>query len=256
MTRTRPSVPWALLLPVATTALFVLWWTNREERASGPPFTPHVEDHRSVEGWGAALDLGADRGRLSVRLWPLHSEPEVQAFDAAALARRLELAAGEPWIAELSWARPVDAGPGQSAGRERLEAGQLTVRDARGEALAPLLPSLANFAEDGPADPLRVLLAPPLEGLGPEQSLSVLLWGRAPVHSEAEGNSESKLNSETEGDADGQGAPRLAGLQWSDGAALGALELEPVTHALDGLPRDLARFSADGREDAEHSGVR
>ena len=207
MTHARPSVPWALLLPVATTALFVLWWTHREEPPSAPPFTPHVEDRWSVEGWGAALDLGAGRGRLSVRLWPLHSEPEVQAFDAAALARRFELTAGEPWLAELSWSRPVQAGAEQRAEREQLEAGQLAVRDGRGLVLAPLLSSSEPVAEDAPADPLRVLLAPPLEGLGPEQSLSVLLWGRAPVDSQTEGNSEA------------EGAPRLVGLRWSGGEA-------------------------------------
>lgn len=235
-------MPWALLLPVATTALFLLWWTHRDERGSNaPPFTPLVEDSWSVEGWSAAAELGAGRGRLSVRLWPLHSDPELQAFDSAALARRLALPPGEPWLAELTWTRAVPRAARGPAPAELLQAAGLTVLDGSGVALVPLEPASAPARNAAPSDPLAVLLAPPREGLGPDQSLSVLLWGCAPGGPET---------------AETPGAARLAGLRWSGGQALAPLQLEPATHDLDALPRDLARLSADHREDAAVSGVR
>jgi hypothetical protein len=60
--------------------------------ASGPRWSGRCEFE------GSALEL---------ELVPLHAHGERQRFDAAALASRLGLEAGEPWALELRWLRPA-----------------------------------------------------------------------------------------------------------------------------------------------------
>ncbi len=200
----RPGrlVPWALFLP-ALVALGCGFWIARSnsipERAMlelEPVPTPNVR------GFGGALEA-PDGGVWRARLVPLHARAERQAFEAQAVARRLELQPGEPWRLELSW----EAGAGAAEPMPVAEG--LAVLGEEGVRLSPL--ARPSQTEGAPLDPLAVLFAPSESVLAPGESLQLLLWGSAPRE---------------------RGRLRLAQQE---------LLLEPVDFDAAGLPRAVAR---------------
>lgn len=114
----------------------------------------------------AALEglRGEDQG-LRALLLPMRADLAGRAFHARALGERLGLSRGAPWVLELS----TPAVPDEEA------LASVVVRDERGVALA--VPGPVS----GPAhDPLARLFQ---EGRlpGPDGSLRLTLWGRAPL---------------------------------------------------------------------------
>ena len=107
-------------------------------------------------------------GRVSVRLDPLHQDPHRQAFDKDALARRLELPAGEPW--SLRFESAGEAPPSAPL--------QVLVLDQEGACLSPILADAARRA-GAVEDPLRSLFQPH-ELQGDSSGWQLVLWGRAP----------------------------------------------------------------------------
>lgn len=140
-------------------------WNGREA-AGAPSSTPGQDDVEALAG-----DVETANGlRLTVRLTRLHAQVRQQRFDAQALAARLGLEKGEPFVCEIG-AR----GAGSVAGGS-LRA--VVVDDEQGRALATF--PVPSVADNEPADPLAVLLAPPSIELGGGTAVSVILWGRAP----------------------------------------------------------------------------
>ena len=147
-------------------------WLRREpfppagERAVPPPAAD-----LQTEGWSGGLDLGQG-ARLEARLVSLHGEDRRQAFDRVALARRLGLDSGEPWLLELVY-EPGPGGevPNLSLGSLGLASGDLH--------LLPLVPMAPVPPEGGVVDPLLSLLALPEELLAGTR-LNAVVWGGQP----------------------------------------------------------------------------
>lgn len=159
-----------MLFPLLFLAGGVAFMQSRKPAPLAPPAPPVVEVPGSVNGWAGRGGLAV--GALSVRLRPLHEDETRQIFDAASLARRLDLEAGQPWSLELSWRVESESAPAP------LELEGLSVCDDEGEAAGPL-PRVETIAETGVADPLSVLLAPPAR-LRPGETRRLVLWGREP----------------------------------------------------------------------------
>ena len=113
------------------------------------------------------LELGSG-SRMRVSLEPLHADARRQEFDGIALARRLGLAAGEPWRLSLEAVGEVP-----EAALEGVE-----VVDGEGSCLAPILDRVVR-AKGEVQDPLLGLFRPSRPS---EQSphFELVLWGRAP----------------------------------------------------------------------------
>lgn len=166
--RAERASPWIWLLPVLALALVGLFWLERG-RVSRPNAPPTVASpDETVAGFAARAAL--EPGALRVRLVPLHPDAERQRFDRLALARRLSLAAGEPWRLSLE----LD----DAAAAAEIDLARLAVLDRDGLALAPL--AAVEPSAQGPSDPLRTLLTVGRERLAPGRTLDVVLWGRAP----------------------------------------------------------------------------
>jgi hypothetical protein len=200
----------ALGVPLAALACGYLFLCTRAPRL-GERASPPAADAAAVDGWVGTL-AGPGGARLEARLTPLHAAPERQAFDARALERRLALEPGEPWLLVLRY-RADDGPPSALAPAAELPVAvpalalaRVEVHDEGGRA-ARALPSAA-VGPATPADPLRVLLAPPAEDLAPGEEVGLVLWGRRPA-----------------------GSARVEGLwaEWDDGRGFtaGALALHP-----------------------------
>ena len=162
------------------------------------------------------LLAGEPGGRLTVRLVPLQALSQWQAFDAGALARRLDLPEGEPWRLELVY----EAAEG-GAERLALDLEGAHVGAAGEPLLAPLVAQVPAAPDGAPADPLRALFAARPAALASGAAAELVLWGRAPSP---------------------DAPPRVA---------VGAFELElaPVRVKSRDLPRSIARLSEPGSED-------
>ncbi|MBI5433844.1 MAG: hypothetical protein HZA52_13515 [Planctomycetes bacterium] len=218
-------------MPLLGFALAALYWLERERTplANRPPTIASPDE--GVAGFSARANLA--EGVLRVRLVPLHPDAERQRFDSLALARRLGLAAGEPWRLTLT----LD----DASAPLELDTARLVVRDRSGDALVPLGCVVAGDARpdsrlhdrptDRPSDPLRALVGAGLESLAPARSLDVVLWGRAPTNE-----------------------PRLAGFTASGGTARTAgaearddFALERAVHRRAELETPLARLELAGK---------
>ena len=152
-----------MLVPLLTLVVGILWIRARTDEPVGlHAEPPPLDDERPVPGWSAHGDL-ADGTRLSVRLTPLNAVPEQQVFDASVLREVLGEEVGEPWRLFLTRSE----GDGDALALDGLRLGSLRQLDAAHDGT-------------GPADPVRVLLAPPSDPLGPGQEVSLVLWGPAP----------------------------------------------------------------------------
>lgn len=171
----RGRARWLLLLPSALLAAYAVAWKLRAPPpARGEGELSSAASHAApsdVAGYAGARDLGA--GRLAAQLLPLQAVPAWEEFDAAALARRLKLAAGEPWRLDLRLEG--------DAGAPELSLAALSVVDAGGTALAPPENGAGAAPAGAPADPLRVLLLEPARALPAGAEVQLFLWGRAPT---------------------------------------------------------------------------
>ncbi len=131
---------------------------------------PPQEDLAVAEGPHLSGTLVLETGgRLRVSLDPLHEDPRRQVFDGVALAERLGLGEGAPWMLRIE--------TGGDAPRAALEGVQ--VIDVEGACLMPILAGVSP-TDDVVQDPLRGLFHP----TAPTALLprwEVVLWGRAPA---------------------------------------------------------------------------
>lgn len=128
-----------------------------------------------VGGFLATAALPATTGgQLSVRLAPLKSAPEWQAFDRDALARRFGPDLGTGWRLLLTW----DVAP---EGAEALGIEDLEVGTAAG-VLRPM--QSPPTATDTPADPLKTLFGGTGSELAPGGAYEVVVFGESPTDDE------------------------------------------------------------------------
>jgi hypothetical protein len=176
-----------LVLPAIFLFAYVVAW-----RLSSPqdPLPAGAGELSDATSHGAPEDVAGflgvrevDGGVLRARLVPLQSAPDWQAFDAAALARRLgrgespresprespSESSWEPWRLELSFDAPQGTAP--------LRLGTLFVASA-GARLAPLAAPPADPARA--VDPVRTLLARGARALPPGASIEIVLLGAPP----------------------------------------------------------------------------
>jgi len=150
----------------------LLIWSRNGMGPAGPGLPRHtppaLPDRAGVDGWAGAFDS------LHGRLMPLHADAARQAFDAAVLQRRLGLGPGQPWRLVVTYLPR-----GEAVGAAVPIAG-LTVVDAEGLALRPIVDRPGPGVVSGVTDPLRSLLRAP-EQLEPGYEVSLVLWGRAPL---------------------------------------------------------------------------
>ncbi|MEO0652326.1 MAG: hypothetical protein AAFZ65_16760, partial [Planctomycetota bacterium] len=155
--------PEALLIPVLVAALWVLKGGLGLDRVTDgrPPVA--VDGPPAIDAWSGSFE--ADGGlRVTARLTPLHTDAEVQAYDARVLRARLGLSQGQPWRLRLQ---------AEGEGAAELRVVDLRVEGADGVALAPPAVGL----EDGP---LGALLGRP----EPSQRAplwDLVLWGPPPT---------------------------------------------------------------------------
>ena len=119
-----------MILPFLLLLLGALYLARQHDRGAPavPPLT--VDPEASVAALRGEL-AGARGDWLIATLVPLHNDPSRQAFEAAALSRRLELGPGEPWRLSVRWSVPESARGSDSSG----------TRAARGsEAIAQVAP--------------------------------------------------------------------------------------------------------------------
>ncbi|HUR28402.1 MAG TPA: hypothetical protein VM509_09460 [Planctomycetota bacterium] len=160
--------PYWLLLPLLSAAAAV-WWIRHPTIAVVPSRPPlRVDPDSTHDVLGGEMALGG--GTLAFWLAPSEPDPARQAFQAQALRRRYALPDGEPWRLRLEW-RAEDGSAAQDA---RLDVARLSVVDAGGTALTPLMLGRE-------LDPLATLLRPPVSPLTVGNALDLFLWGRAPA---------------------------------------------------------------------------
>jgi hypothetical protein len=158
-----------LLFPLLFFAAAVQYQRGLRPEPGAHPVPPSGAPTGLVPGWSGFLETD-DGARVRVRLARLHAEPEWQAFDASSLARRLDLAAGEPWRLEVAHDGP--------AGAAALALEELTLSDSSGEASRSLTkPSLTS--PEAVIDPLWGALEGP-HLLQPGETARLCLWGREP----------------------------------------------------------------------------
>ncbi len=145
----------ALVLGYAALRLFEL-----APRSGAPAPGPDAERGPPVEAeaWRAQVTLGT--ARIQARLLPLHDEPVLEEFRAAALRQRYGLPAGRPWRLYLALEEATDA--------------PVRVRAARVAGLAPFVELAA--APTG-IDPVYALLAAAPGALEFGHVRPVVLWG-------------------------------------------------------------------------------
>jgi hypothetical protein len=168
-----------LVLPAIFLFAYVVAWRLSTPRNPLPAGAGELSDATShgapedVAGFLGRRDV--DGGVLRARLVPLQSAPDWQAFDAAALARRLGPARSpgesswEPWRLELTFDAPQGSAP--------LRLGTLFV-ESDGARLAPLEAPPADRARA--VDPVRTLLARGAPALPPGASIEIVLLGAPP----------------------------------------------------------------------------
>lgn len=135
-----------------------------------------ADDALTIEGWrGPAAQIASG---VHLVLAPLHVNAERQAFDAQALAARLNLPQGEPWRLEVR-------GPNAEAFAALMEAqqaGTLSIRDASGMASRLMGAAVDPDRVDLGARPILNLLAPgDLESENDQIVGRWVLWGRRPL---------------------------------------------------------------------------
>ena len=165
--------PLMMLFPLLLLVATITYFSGRSPDPGPIPAPPLGETSIRVAAWlGEARGAGGEQ--LRVRLHRLHRDAERQAFDAASLARRLDLGSDEgyePWRLELHYLGDAETSP-------RLALAKLAIHDAEGEAQRPLLMS-ETPPDDSVADPLAVLLAPP-PFVRAGEIARMVLWGREP----------------------------------------------------------------------------
>lgn len=168
-----------LLLPLLTLTLGLVWMrASRQEEQQQLAAPPPRDQERPVAGWSGQADL-EDGTLLVASLAPLHAGAREQAFDAATLAARYDLAPGQPWRLDLRRSR---AAGGELTEQEPLALGALEL--GAGSAGLTTLPA-PRPSEGMPVDPVAILLAPPVEPLPAGREISVVLWGQAPGSDES-----------------------------------------------------------------------
>ena len=212
-----------LLLPAIFLFAYAVAWRLSAPRRVLPAGAGELSDATSH---GAPEDVGGFVGRQEVpggvllaRLVPLQSAADWEAFDRAALARRLGEDVGEPWRLELRF----EASPHEPA----LALGDVVV-DAGGVLLEQIEPPSAD-GTGGPFDPVRVLLARRAADLAPGASIELVVCGGTSFDERIDGARVSIAR-----DA-------------ADGGPL-SLALEPARVATVELARSIAR-AQDGDED-------
>lgn len=174
------------------------WLAGRGSAPSGGARAELRAPPEDVPAWTGEHAF-ADGSRVAIELTRLHADPDRQAFDAEAFARRgthtpatVRLAGhaerareSEPFLCRLTWrAAPVSsrAAPGAAAAATDpvgIDLRGVRALDARGTAAEPT--AEPSPAEDGrPADPLAVLVAAPQARLARDETVALVLFGRAP----------------------------------------------------------------------------
>ena len=226
-----------MLLPAALGAAIGALWLSRPPRQLDV-LPPAVSDPDGpVEALGGRLegDLGT---ALVAQLAPLHPDPQRQAFEARALARRFDLPDGQPWRLSVHW----EAGALVDGGAV-VHLGEVAVHDAEGPALESIAPDAERA---GSLDPVRSLFAAPTGTLGPGERIDWVLWGREPATGAA---------GRDEGDS-----VRLVGLLPAGAASeeltrrtglAGTIELRPRTVRRSELMLPVARLDRSGSLEAD-----
>lgn len=162
-----------VVLAVLAAALAFTWVRLARSGSSNEaaPRAPGHETREFVPGLEGEVRLG--ESLLRVRVARRQADPTRAEFDARVLRRRFGLPEGEPFLCLLELAG-AEATPG-----EGIDLAGLRVLDARGVALAPFPRPSAAGPKDV-VDPLAVLVAPPDLPLRSGETVSILLWGRAP----------------------------------------------------------------------------
>jgi hypothetical protein len=188
--RARGIGPVVLILPICALLVFALWRQaggGATVARSSTERPPSARGERVVDGWAGSFTVpGAAPFVVEARLAPLHAVPERQAFDAAALARRLDLPQGEPW--RLTLTARTNAALGQVEGAP-VDAPRPAPLPLSGLALSGFQ-ELAERGSGPGSDPLRTLVAPPDGGLGPGQRVDLLYWRPLPSGAVADGAGE------------------------------------------------------------------
>lgn len=163
--------PIVLLVPLFSLVIGVLWARRARTPWNGRrPAPPALEEASERDAWVG--ETTRDGARIVARLLPLHDAHPRLAFERDVLAERLRLGAGRPWRLELAY-HELDAA---AAGLELTNA--QVIHDAGALALA--VSRAPEPPEDGVADPLQVLLAPPGDRLEAGREVTLVLWGPAP----------------------------------------------------------------------------
>lgn len=166
--------PIVMLVPLGFLILGVTLLKDFGREPAGPRATPPEVAHElDVDGWSGSFELDGDAPLLAT-LGPLHLDEERQAFDSAALARRRGLEEGQAFRLKL---HHLGAEGSSTIPIERFE--ELRIADEDGEA-GRLYARRPDPEPREPVDPVEVLLSPPRGELAPGQSLSLVLFGRAP----------------------------------------------------------------------------
>ena len=156
--RPSPVGPIVMIVPLLSLVAGALWMRSRVAPGA-PPAAPAIDDpEAAVRGWRT---VAREDPRVVAELFPLHADPERQAFEARALAGRLDLGPGEPWRLRLQI----------GADGPTIDPTTIAI-EADGRAVLGVL-------EPGAAGPLAALLSPP--SVWPSgRVVEIVLWGRPP----------------------------------------------------------------------------
>ena len=201
--RPSPVGPVVMIVPLLSLIAGSLWMRARVGTGPPPGVPAVVDPDAMIEGWRTPEGTGV----VAAELFPLHAQPERQAFEAQRLAERLDLEPGEPFRLRLA----------QAATEHTIDPASVAVRIEAATVLAVVRPGPA--ARRGP---LATLLAPPTALDPGGRVVEIVLWGEAP---------------------DSQ--PTLV-VQDVSGTEL-TLELEPLERPRRELPAFLARLDPEER---------
>lgn len=206
----------ALVLGYAALRLFELA-PRSAVPASAEGATPLVAVE--PEAWLAQLTLGT--ARIRARLLPLHDEPVLEEFRAAALRERYALPEGRPWRLYLALEEATDA--------------PVLVRTARATGLVPLTELVGAPAG---IDPVLALLTAAPGALEYGRARPMVLWGRPVLEGdelEVEGEAATASGVLRRASAEGESEPAP---RWYAGRALPPREASS-------LEQEVARLEAE-----------